>query len=371
MNLKTGVQLQMMDFVFNRTTLPRSSMNDLNAQAIGTSIWANGAGKSLIGEAYAMVEKVWLNKIYLNAGFHEMHYFFNNTNSFEPRIALKYSPNAKHILAASYGLHSQILPLSTYFVARRTNDRVPYQYDYPNQALAFPRSHHIVLSCRTMLANDFKLTTELYSQKITRSLVQQNLQSSFWILNSSDGYPGITDMIATGKGFNKGVDISVEKLFYHKYFVMVNGSLYDAKFETFAGDIFYSGFNDRFGSTLTAGREFIFKKSRVIQFGFRGMINGGFLYTEPDLEKSITFNTYISKYSETNKLKAPPYKRIDSRISYRYNGKRTSGQIALDIQNLTNYANVSRAYYNNSTRKIELQQRGTGFTPIASVAFEF
>lgn len=371
LKLKTGVQIQLMDFEFNRTTLPRSSMNDVTAQTNGKLIWANGNGSSTVAEAYAMLEKVWLEKIYLNAGFHNMHFFFNNTNSFEPRIALKYSPNVRHIVAASYGLHSQLLPMSTYFVARKANDKAPFQYDYPNQNLAFPRSEHIVLSYRTMLAKDFKLTTELYSQNISRSLVQETKESSFWILNASDGYPGITNMVATGKGFNKGVDITVEKLFYSKYFLMFTGSLYDAKFQTYAGDIFNSSFNDRFGSTLTFGREFNLRKSRVIQAGFRGMFNGGFHYTEPDLVKSTALKTYIPKFTETNKLNAPAYKRLDARIAYRYNGKRTSGQIALDIQNATGYANVSRAFYNISTRQIELQRKGTGFTPIASVAVEF
>ncbi|MBK6979070.1 MAG: hypothetical protein IPH28_19840 [Cytophagaceae bacterium] len=37
-------------------------------------------------------------------------------------------------------------------------------------------------------------------------------------------------------------------------------------------------------------------------------------------------------------------------------------------KNATGYANVSRAFYNISTRQIELQRKGTGFTPIASVA---
>jgi len=371
LKVKAGVQIQMTDFVFNRTTLPRSSMNDLNAQAIGISIWANGAGKSLIGEAYTMVEKVWLNKIYLNAGFHLMHFFFNNSNSFEPRMALKYSPNTKHVVAASYGLHSQLLPMSTYFVARRISDRPPYSYDYPNKDLAFPRSRHFVISYRAMLPKDFKITTELYSQNISRSLVQKNKESNFWILNASDGYPGITDMIATGRGFNKGIDLTLEKLFYSTYFLMITGSSYDAKYETFAGDVFSSSFNDRFGTTLTFGREFNLKRKRVIQAGFRGMYNGGFLYTEPDSVKSAEYMTYIPKYSETNKLEAPAYRRLDARISYRYSGKKTSGQVALDIQNATGYANVSRAYYNIITRQIELQRRGTGFTPIVSWKMEF
>ncbi|MBK6979072.1 MAG: hypothetical protein IPH28_19850 [Cytophagaceae bacterium] len=90
-------------------------------------------GSSTVAEAYAMLEKSGWTKFTSMPGFTTCIFFFNNTNSFEPGIALKYSPNVRHIVAASYGLHSQLLPMSTYFVARKTNDKAPFQYDYPNQ----------------------------------------------------------------------------------------------------------------------------------------------------------------------------------------------------------------------------------------------
>ncbi|MBK6979073.1 MAG: hypothetical protein IPH28_19855 [Cytophagaceae bacterium] len=47
LKLKTGIQIQLMDFEFNRTTLPRSSMNDVTAQTNGKLIWANGKAAAL------------------------------------------------------------------------------------------------------------------------------------------------------------------------------------------------------------------------------------------------------------------------------------------------------------------------------------
>ena len=222
-----------------------------------------------------------------------------------------------------------------------------------------------------MAAKDLKITTEVYYQHIYRSLVQKADSSSFWILNSGDGYPGITDLSATGHGYNNGIDVSVEKLFYSTYYFLLTGSLFDAKYKSYNGTLFNSSFNDRFGAVLTFGREFNFKKNRVIQAGFRGIYNGGFRYTAPDITLSTRYNTYFPKFTETNKLIAPDYKRIDTRVAYRYNGKKTSGQISLDIQNVTGYKNYSRAFYNIATKSIELQRKGTGFTPIASLSLEF
>jgi hypothetical protein len=369
LKLKVGTQLQFLDFLFNRETFPRIALFDLNALQNGKLIWANGEGRTQIAETYALVQKTVKNKFYLNVGFHFMHFFFNKTGSFEPRIAAKYSPNKSNILSFSYGRHSQLLPLSTYFVAKRGVDNENDKY--PNQNLDFPFSDHFVLSYRKLVAKNLKLTFETYYQLISRSLVQTNTLSSFWILNAADGYPGITDLEASGKGFNKGVDLTIEKLFYHKYFVLFTGSIFDAKYRTFAGDIFNSSFDDSFGGTLTTGREFELKKNKVVQVGLRGILNGGFRYTPADIEQSSLLGFYVPRYSETNKLQAPSYKRIDARIAYRFNGKKTSGQISLDVQNLTGYENYSRAFYNVSTQNIELQRRGTGFTPILSVAVEF
>jgi outer membrane receptor protein involved in Fe transport len=68
----------------------------------------------------------------------------------------------------------------------------------------------------------------------------------------------------------------------------------------------------------------------------------------------------------------PAYFRIDARLAYRFNHPKYSGQVSLDIQNVTSKANVNSVGYDpvsNSTyfRKYD----GVSFIPILAVQFDF
>ncbi len=370
--LKAGIQTQFIFFDFFKNVYPKRALDNEQIRTNGLLIWANGKGQTLVSNMYFTTESVLFKKLYLSAGLHHQFFFFNQKGSLEPRFAFKFSPTSRQIVAVSWGIHSQILPLSTYFVTKRDEkEKGIISYTYPNRSLAFPRSEHLVLSYRFMLPKQFKLSFEAYQQNLQRVLVQTDVKSSYWMLNYADGYPEVTNLEASGKGMNRGLDITLEKLFYEKYFLIFTGSLNAAKFQTFAGDWFHSAFSDRFGSAWTAGREFSRKQGRVLQTGLRFLYNGGFRYTEPDVLLSNLYGSYYPDYYKTNVSYVPAYRRIDMRISYRFQTQKSSGQFALDIQNLTNYANFSRVTYNFVRQEIDFQRKGTGLTPILSFTYQF
>ena len=81
---------------------------------------------------------------------------------------------------------------------------------------------------------------------------------------------------------------------------------------------------------------------------------GGNRYTPFDEAKSIQSreNEYIDQKAFEKQLDA--YFRLDLRLAYKKNGKKSSEEFALDIQNLTNNKNPYRINYNADDRKEEV-----------------
>jgi len=67
----------------------------------------------------------------------------NTTASLEPRAGVRYTINEKHAIAAGYGFHRQMQPLSVYFYLYPNPDG---SYDETNLDLGFTGSHQWVVS---------------------------------------------------------------------------------------------------------------------------------------------------------------------------------------------------------------------------------
>lgn len=368
---KSGIQWQGMYFDFNKEVLPKKwAFYPDSPKNLGLW-WFNGKGVSSLLNAYFTVLYRLSDRLHMQAGGHYMHFFFNQSKSLEPRIALKFTPLPTHIVAISYGQHAQLLPLSTYFVSERTNQENGSMYRYPNQTLPFPKSTHWVLSHRFLLKNQLKLTTEVYYQTQSRVLVQTERENPFWMLNYSDGYPEATNLSATGRGYTQGVDFTIEKIFLKNFYFLATGSIAKARFQDFSGRQFPTQFDDRFSSAFTLGREIPIGENKRWQFGLRGLLNGGVRYSPPNLEKTNQLSLFIPDYDQFNSLWAPNYRRLDGRVSFFLQNKNRTHQWALDVQNVTHHQNISRIQYNPVLQQIQFIRKGSGLTPILSYQISF
>jgi outer membrane receptor protein involved in Fe transport len=190
------------------------------------------------------------------------------------------------------------------------------------------------------------------------------------MLNGQGNYPEFT-VVSEGKGMNKGIDLALEKTFSKSYYFLLNTSIFDAKYTMPDGRTFNARFNARYSSALTAGKEFYFKKGRILQMGGRYLYKGGLRYTPHDPVASLEKGKYVELASETNSLQVPAYQRLDARISYSYNKPRLAGKINLDIQNVLNRKNPTSVGYLVTTNETYFQYRGSGLTPVLSFQWDF
>ena len=364
----SGVLASQIFFKFNKFNYPRRAIYDVTELAASKRIFANGEGQTQTIEPYTQLEKKFSNfSVY--GGLHYMHLTLNNNVSLEPRLGAKYFLNDKNSLSFTAGRHSQLLPMATYFVTSQdANDA--QKLTYPNKDVNFPISDQVVLGYDRLIGKGWHLATEVYYQKLRRTLVSGNPNNTGWMLNYADGYPDAA-MTTDGKGTNKGIDVTLEHRNVKKYYVLLTASYFDATYTLADGRTFNSAFNDRYNTALTLGKEWTLKNERTLQAGARAFVNGGFRYSPLDAEASADAGFYLFKPNEINSLQAPAYFRVDGRVSYRFNGKKRSGILSMDIQNLTNNNNYSRVFYNNVSNQLILQRKGSGLTPIGSLVLDF
>ena len=368
--LKTGAILNFVTFDFFKETAPRTSISDITQFNAGRQTSVNGSGSTQTSQAYAQIVQNLGTGLTMNAGLHLMYLFMNKTSSVEPRFSIQYrSPNA-HSLSFAYGLHSQMLPMSAYFYQRKDTLDGKIVITKANQNLLFPRSNHFILSYNYVTPKLWKFSAEVYYQMLNRVPVEPKAGSTYWMLNFGESFPE-TPTVSKGKGKNKGIDLSVERFFSKKYYLLITGSVFDSKYQTFDGKIYNSAYNDRFSTALTFGKEFLFKNGSVFQLGGRSIFNGGYRYTPIDVAESAKQKRYVALKGADYAAQAPNYFRIDGRISYRTNRRKSASVVSLDVQNAINRINVTSIQYNSVTNKLEPRKTGSGFVPILSYQLDF
>ncbi len=368
--LKTGAILNFVTFDFFKETAPRTSISDITQFNAGRQTSVNGSGSTQTSQAYTQIVQNLGTGLTMNAGLHLMYLFLNKTSSVEPRFSIQYrSPNA-HSLSFAYGLHSQMLPMSAYFYQRKDTLDGKIVITKANQNLLFPRSNHFILSYNYVTPKLWKFSAEVYYQILNRVPVEPKAGSTYWMLNFGESFPE-TPTVSKGKGKNKGIDLSVERFFSKKYYLLITGSVFDSKYQTFDGKIYNSAYNDRFSTALTFGKEFLFKNGSVFQLGGRSIFNGGYRYTPIDVAESAKQKRYVALKGADYAAQAPNYFRIDGRISYRTNRRKSASVVSLDVQNAINRINVTSIQYNSVTNKLEPRKTGSGFVPILSYQLDF
>jgi hypothetical protein len=368
-NFKMGIMAHQIFYDFKRKSLPRISVSDVNQQNF--LIRVQGGGVAQTFQTYVQ-ETFTSGAVTINGGAHLLYLRLNGTNAIDPRLSIRYQITPKQHISYAAGQHSQMLPLPAYFFTQ-TDTLGPSvtQESKPNFDRPFIRSWHNLLSYVISIRQNLKVTTELYYQRLSRVPVSPNINSTYWMLNSQDDYPNLVT-VSEGLGRNYGMDVVVEKSFSNKFYFLLTGSLFDSKFKTLSDSWYNTRFNSRWSTTATAGKEFALKKGRTFQVGGRILYNGGFRYSPYDPVLSQQKGGYVEMQGAEWSGQVPNYFRTDFRMVYRFNSTRYSGQVSLDIQNLTSKANVNSVGYDPVANKTYYRTYdGVSFIPVLAVQFDF
>ena len=283
----------------------------------------------------------------LTMGIHGTHFTLSNSTAFaEPRAAIKWQYNEKQHIALAAGMHSGTQPFYMYFYRVALSDSIGGPRKTLNQKMDFTRSNHFVLSHQWILHSGIRILSEIYYQQLSHIPVEKK-SSSFSLSNTGSGFsrffPG--ELQNTGKGENYGAEITVEKFYSKGWLFLLTGSVFQAQYAGSDGVIRNTDFNGGYAFNALASKEFGLRKGGAFVVGSKVTTVGGRWYGPADIAASNTARELVFVDSLRNTLQFEPYFRLDVKMNLRFNRKKTTHEIGLDLVNLLNTQNVLSLTY--------------------------
>lgn len=288
----------------------------------------------------------------MTSGLHFMHFTLNDAYSVEPRIALRWDASERNSFNIGFGIHSKLDAISTYLA------KIPDEqgrFTQPNLDLKPSKAAHFVIGYDRKINPQTHFKAELYYQHLYDVPVENDPLSTYALLNESDTY-GTVPLANTGSGRNYGVELTYERFFHNGLYYMGNVSLYESLYTANDGVERSTAFNGNYIVNFIGGKEFSIgkpEKDRVMFLNSKVVLLGGGRYTPIDLESSQAAGYTI--YDESNPLasRGEDVFFVNFSIGIRRNKGKTTRELKLDANNITNNQALVREYYIQPTEEIE------------------
>nr|MBP6314330.1 TonB-dependent receptor [Chitinophagaceae bacterium] len=304
---------------------------------------------------YALTEK-----ISITGGLHYLQLTLNGTQSLEPRMSIKWDIAPRHALAFGYGNHSQLQGWGVYFAQKADATGAII---LPNKQLGFSKANHYVLSYTASLSHSLRFKTELYYQQLYRIPISISDTNTFSAVNSQ--YDFVRDeLVNKGTGKNYGMEVSLEKQLSKGFYYMLSASLYQSKYKAANGREYNTKFNGNQIFNVATGKDFVSKSGRrTLGCNLKSVYAGGYRTTPINISQSIQEESTVYFQDKAFSDQLPAYFRMDVRVSMKWNRKRHTSTLSLDIQNVTNRKNVYDQFYDVDSKGVKTYYQ-TGFLPI-------
>jgi len=289
-------------------------------------------------KAYANYFHRFNNLLSTNFGVYSQFFTLNNTWSVEPRWNLKYQFKENQAFTFGAGLHSQMQPLAVYYYQTQLPDG---STALTNKNLNFVKSLHTVVGYDVNLSDHVRLKTEVYGQYLFGAAVEST-PSSFSLLNygADFGFPDKSNLVNNGKGYNYGLELTLEHFLNEGFYYLITGSLFESKYQGSDGIWRNTAFNTNDVFNVLGGKEFKINEQSSFGLDTKFTVAGGQRYTPFDIPASQAAGYVIFKDDEAYSLRNPPYLRWDVKLSYTRNGKKITQKFYVDFQNVTRKKNL-------------------------------
>ncbi|MBX2897414.1 MAG: TonB-dependent receptor [Cyclobacteriaceae bacterium] len=309
------------------------------------------------------------NKLSFNAGVHTQYYALNEQAVIEPRLGIQYMISGDQSLSFGYGIHNQTQSPYTSYVQTKLSDN---QYTLTNTDLKFTTSQHSVITYDWNISDNLRLKAEGYYQVLSNVPVEQRV-SSFSAINTGSSFIPVNQdsLVNTGTGTNYGIEITLERFFSKGFYFLITSSVFQSSYEGSDKIERNTAYNTQYVANGLFGKEFsLGSKQKYLSINLKVTTIGGKYLTPIDFEASQQNGRTIYKENEAYTEKQDPYFRTDLRIAYRKEYKKSTLEIALDLQNVTNNQNIFSQSYNPRTNAIVTQYQ-QGFFPVPFVRYTF
>lgn len=333
-----------------------------------TEVWktyVDSEGSTNLYQAYTQGKYKFSDKILLTASLHYTHFALNGDKVLEPRVGMSFELPKDQKITLGYGQHSRHENLPVYFVDFENSDGTSSQL---NKDLKLTRSSHYVVGYEKMLSKNIAFKTEVYYQYV-KNLPVPNNPDKYWT-PAFGGFNSDDTLANSGKAQNYGLELSLQKYFTNKFYFLATSSLFEAKYKAADGVWRNSQYNINYVNNLVGGKEIMWGTNKMLGINAKVIWSGGKRMIPIDLEASIKEGETVYKMDELYSYKGPDYFRIDLGLKLHFFKAKSEHIISIDIQNLTNRANIWSEFYNSEKEIIE-EYPMAGLIPILSYRIDF
>lgn len=262
----------------------------------------------------------------------------NPLQSLSPRLSLSYALTEKLSVSASVGQYFKIPPYTILGFADGNNNLV-------NRDVKYIRSTHYVTGFEFAPREDTRFTLEGFYKDYGNYPV--SLLSGISLANQGGDFSvlGNEPVTSTGKGNAYGFEFFFQQKLVKNLFAVFSYTFVRSRFSGFNEVLVPSAWDNRHLISAIAG----YKLKRGWEFGAKFRFAGGAPFTPLDLVASqqqyATLGTGVLDFNLLNTLRLRSFNQVDIRIDKKWNFKRTTFDLFLDIQNVTGQANPGVPQY--------------------------
>lgn len=385
-SFKTGVFVNAIHVDF-RDSIKINSRYDTLAAMIESKPFkkrTNTSADYFLLQPYFAFSHRFNSKWSINLGVNAQYLTLNGHFTAEPRLGLRYQLKENQTISLAYGMHSQMQATYIYFAIPdsivKSGVLVPNTgREMDNKNLDFSKAQHAVLGYDVQVSRYFRIKTEAFYQYLWNIPVYK-VPSGVSLLNRGATFTRffpVYSMENNGTGQNYGIELTLEKLFSKHYFFMYSASLFDSKYTGSNGKTYNTDFNGNYMMNLLGGVEYAVgrKKKNSINVSTKFTYGGGKRYSPVNIAASNAIMDVVAKEDSINTKQFPAYNRLDLRIAYKINGKRSSVELALDLINLMKTKNILALSYSPDPANINadplVKNYQLGFLPLFYVKVDF
>ena len=335
-------------------------------------------GASILVQPFVQWKWRVTEKMAFTAGIHNQFFSFMgndkiNMSITEPRIGWKLKMKNGQAISAGAGMHSMTQPMYTYLYHQEdeNGDKV-----YKNMDMDFSRSLHSGIGYEKAFKKSLNLKMEAYYQHLYNIPVTV-VSSAFSLINMGSGFQRFfpQELKNTGTGTNYGAEITLQKYFDKSFFFMFSGTVFNSTYVASDNIERSTSYNGNYVFNLLAGKEWKVGEKQSISLGFKATIAGGKLYGTVDTAATNTFQELIYLDEAFRSSFGAVENRIDAKINWKFNAKKVTHEIGLDLVNVTARQNLLGLSYApnlfDSNAEPALERYQLGFLPLFYYKIDF
>jgi len=288
----------------------------------------------------------------LVTGIQNMNVLLNHKSTLEPRIALNWQLSPTNSIQFGYGKHSTMESAHNYFAKVKAEDGTTSE---PNRDLGLLKAHHFVLSYEKRFSENLLAKIETYYQDLYNLPVENKKNSTFATINEGPDFNYVA-LVNKGTGKNTGIELTLEKFFKNNYYYLINGSIYSSTYKTLEGKQRNTPYNGHYLVNILFGKEFVKlgrKNNQTLGLNTKLFLSGGknIIPLLRDEKGNLAVDPASNQFWDNDKAyqtSLGPISKLVVSVSYKWNKARTTHELFLNLDNVTNRQGKLTEYYDPS-----------------------